>query len=170
MGLSDSSVQCQMPDAVRQPGCSGELSRSVGRLNDVFLPMYHLQSCFDRRSRSRVISAVTRTLAQTPIAQTPIAPTPIATPPRMRSLRTEAWLLRGISSIPGELLLRDGVLSFSATDTGSAWPWQLRKLERSLGVPGFAGALEKAHRRTLFRWPVRSMRFWVPWYYVGGGA
>ncbi|HMN78451.1 MAG TPA: hypothetical protein PKA20_00855 [Burkholderiaceae bacterium] len=87
----------------------------------------------------------------------------------MQSLRTEAWLLRGISSIPGELVLRGGVLSFSARSTGSAWPWQLRKLERSLGAPGFAGALEKGYRRTLFQWPVRSVRFWVPWYYFGGG-
>lgn len=89
--------------------------------------------------------------------------------PGMPSLRTEAWLLRGISSVPGLLVLQGSSLSFTAVHPGTAWPWQLRKLEREFGVPGFAAALAEGSRRTLFGWPVGNFRYWVPWYYFGGG-
>ena len=91
------------------------------------------------------------------------------TPKNEGRLRTESWLLRGISSIPGELVLNAQSLSFIATNTGSAWPWQLRKLERLLGSKGIARAIDDGTRTTAFEWPVREVRAWCPWYYFGGG-
>ena len=85
------------------------------------------------------------------------------------NLRSEAWLLRGISSIPGELILAHGVLRFVAHDTGSAWPWQLRKLEKELHAPGLAVAIERGEGFCLFQWPANALQAWAPWYYFGGG-
>lgn len=88
-------------------------------------------------------------------------------PARVDRLRTEAWLLRGISGIPGELRLDDGVVSFVACGTGSAWPFQLRSLERLLAHPDMA--LEDRLPLQLFAWPVSQVWFELPWYYFGGG-
>ena len=85
------------------------------------------------------------------------------------NLRSEAWLLRGISSIPGELILAHGVLRFVARDTGSAWPWQLRQLEQELRAPGFAADIERGEGVCLFQWPANALQSWAPWYYFGGG-
>lgn len=87
----------------------------------------------------------------------------------MPSLRTNAWLLRGLSSLPGTLMLQGAHVSFEATGTGSAWPRQLRALERELSVPGLADALAGGKSCRLFRWPTSTVRVWVPWYYFGGG-
>lgn len=87
----------------------------------------------------------------------------------MTQLDTDAWLLRGISSIPGELRLAAGVLSFTCTGAGSAWPSQLRKLGRAVHQPQLAAALESQTRLELFRWPVDGIVATVPWYYFGGG-
>jgi hypothetical protein len=87
----------------------------------------------------------------------------------MSTLRTDAWLLRGISSIPGELSLRGGSLTFTAFNTGSAWPWQLRKLERAVSVPGIAVKIDAGERTNVFRWPVAEVHSDCPWYYFGGG-
>ncbi len=87
----------------------------------------------------------------------------------MNRLRTEAWLLRGISSIPGELLLQGGALKFIAQGTGSAWPWQIAKLERLLQASGYAIAAEAGKPFALFEWPVSEVEAVVPWYYFGGG-
>jgi hypothetical protein len=87
----------------------------------------------------------------------------------MSTLRTDAWLLRGISSIPGELALRGGSLVFTAFNTGSAWPWQLRKLEREVGASGIAAKIDAGERTTVFRWPVAEVDSDCPWYYFGGG-
>lgn len=87
----------------------------------------------------------------------------------MTRLRTDAWLLRGISSIPGELVLQGGSIAFISRSGGSAWPWQLAKLERLLGVAGFAKAVEAGNRFQLFQWPVAEVAVVVPWYYFGGG-
>jgi len=84
-------------------------------------------------------------------------------------LRTEAWLLRGISSLPGELALMNGTLTYFVAGTGSAWPWQLRKLERLLGVSGLEGGVDTGRRVKLFSEPVAGVRAWCPWYYFGGG-
>ncbi len=87
----------------------------------------------------------------------------------MDALRSDAWLLRGISSIPGELKLREGRLSFRAEYFGNAWPFQTRRLERLLDRPGLAASLERGEARVLFDWPLDELTVWCPWYYFGGG-
>lgn len=87
----------------------------------------------------------------------------------MTNLCTEAWLLRGISSIPGALSLQRGLVTFTAHGAGSAWPWQLRKLERIMRAEGLATSIEAGEASVVFRWPVSDARFWIPWYYFGGG-
>ena len=87
----------------------------------------------------------------------------------MDTLRTDAWLLRGISSIPGELRLAGGTLSFTCTGSGSAWPFQLRTLGRLLQQPLLADTLEAHKPFVLFRWPAHRVVATQPWYYFGGG-
>ncbi len=87
----------------------------------------------------------------------------------MVKLRSEAWLLRGISSIPGELTLVAGRLSFTAHNTGSAWPWQLRKLGRVLDAPFIAKTIDEGIRTVDFNWPASELEVWCPWYLFGGG-
>ncbi|MDX2192304.1 MAG: hypothetical protein NW201_03050 [Gemmatimonadales bacterium] len=87
----------------------------------------------------------------------------------MANMRSAAWLLRGISSVPGELLLQGRTIRFAATGPGSAWPWQLRKLERLCGAAGWAERVLAGERAELFAWEVATVRAWVPWHYFGGG-
>ncbi len=87
----------------------------------------------------------------------------------MPRLRTDAWLLRGISSIPGELRLGSGSLSFVASGAGSAWPFQLRKLESALQKPGLSAAIEQGKALEFFNWPASQVTSEAPWYYFGGG-
>lgn len=84
-------------------------------------------------------------------------------------LRTPAWLLRGISSLPGELRLRSATLSFVAHGSGSAWPGQLRTLASLLGTEPLGAALDAGRFVELFSWPVADITVSQPWYYVGGG-
>ncbi len=86
-------------------------------------------------------------------------------------LSTKAWLLRGISSIPGRLTLGGGRLSFTAFGPGNLWPSQLRKLERDAGRKGLATRLSNDERTVVFEVPrsdVQKVSF--PWYYFSGGA
>ena len=85
-------------------------------------------------------------------------------------MSSEAWLLRGISSIPGELRLSGSILSFTAHDTGTAWDWQLRKLERGAGSTGFMEALKRGGRAVLFSESLADLRVRSPWYYFSGGV
>ena len=87
----------------------------------------------------------------------------------MTRLRTDAWLLRGISSIPGELRLAGGKLSFTCSAFGSAWPFQLRKLGQLFDQPSLAKSLEEGKQFQLFQWCVEQVQSTVPWYYFGGG-
>lgn len=87
----------------------------------------------------------------------------------MSRLRTEAWLLRGISSLPGELRLNGGRLSFVSAGTGSTWPFQLRKLGAVLNQPGLTEAVEEGRPFRFFEWPAHQVRVTTPWYYFGGG-
>ena len=87
----------------------------------------------------------------------------------MAGLHSEAWLMRGISGIPGELRLSSQTLSFTATGTGSAWPFQLRKLAAQLHRPIPGEALERGQPVELFAWPVREIVSRAPWFYFGGG-
>ena len=88
---------------------------------------------------------------------------------RPNSLSSPAWLLRGISSIPGELRLSGSRISFIAHDTGSAWDWQLRKLERVAGNPGFAQSLKDGRTVALFNESLTDVQVQSPWYYFSGG-
>jgi hypothetical protein len=87
----------------------------------------------------------------------------------MSDLHTDAWLLRGISSIPGELSLRSEVLSFTASGSGSAWPFQLRKLGELFQQPALQTELNAGLTISLFAWPVREISASMPWYYFSGG-
>ncbi len=84
-------------------------------------------------------------------------------------LRSEAWLLLGVSSVPGELSLQSRRLSFTTHHSGSAWPWQVRKLERRLCTPGIAAAIDEGKKTQVFNWSTSEVRAWCPWYYFGGG-
>lgn len=94
----------------------------------------------------------------------PRAPKPIP-----QRLRTRAWLLRGISSIPGELLLSGGRLSFTAEGYGSAWPFQLRRLERESAEVGLAKRIEQGTPARVFDLPLGEVQIVFPWYYFSGG-
>ena len=87
----------------------------------------------------------------------------------MTHLCTQAWLLRGISTLPGELCLHGELLTFTCLDTGSTWPFQLRKLGVLLEQPGLADAVERGQEFELFEWPVREIEVSMPWYYFGAG-
>jgi hypothetical protein len=87
----------------------------------------------------------------------------------MSRLRTKAWLLRGISSLPGELRLTAGKLSFISSGTGSTWPFQLRKLGIVLSQPGLAKTVEEGKPFQFFVWPAHLVEAETPWYYFGGG-
>ncbi len=88
---------------------------------------------------------------------------------RSRAICSPAWLLCGISSVPGELKLGGSVLSFTAHGTGSAWDWQLKKLERRSGASEFMNILKDGGHAVLFREPVIGIRSRSPWYYFSGG-
>ena len=87
----------------------------------------------------------------------------------MAGLHSQAWLIRGISGIPGELRLSSETLSFVATGTGSAWPFQLRKLAAQLHQPLPGETLEQGQPVQLFAWPVQEVVSHAPWFYFGGG-
>lgn len=86
-------------------------------------------------------------------------------------LRTAAWLLRGISSLPGVLSLANNRLTFTAFGSGNFWPGQLRQLEADTGRAQLAQRLESDQRSILLDVPldeVEAIRF--PWYYFSGGV
>ena len=80
-----------------------------------------------------------------------------------------AWLLRGISSIPGELTLTESRISFIAQDRGSAWDWQLSKLALQSGNPAFMDTLKGGSAVVLFNEPLSDILVRSPWYYFSGG-
>ena len=84
-------------------------------------------------------------------------------------MRSAAWLLCGISTVPGELELRGSRLSFTARGTGSAWDWQLSKLERLSGAAGFASRLKEGGSAQLFRASLQDITTHCPWYFFSGG-
>ena len=86
------------------------------------------------------------------------------------AMSSKAWLLRGISSIPGELTLTDSLLSFTAENTGTAWDWQLKRLEHASGSAGFMNALQRGRRAVLFSESLADVRVRSPWYYFSGGV
>ncbi len=86
-----------------------------------------------------------------------------------KDLSSPAWLLRGISSIPGELRLCDSRISFIAHERGSAWDWQLRRLERDAGSLGFEKSLKDGSTASLFNESLKDIHVRSPWYYFSGG-
>jgi hypothetical protein len=88
---------------------------------------------------------------------------------RASQLITDAWMLRGISSIPGQLRLAAGRLTFTALNTGTAWKWQLHRLEREMRSPGLADRIDAGERTLVFDFPVEHLHISFPWYYFTGG-
>ena len=84
-------------------------------------------------------------------------------------LCSPAWLLRGISSIPGELTLTESRISFIAQDRGTAWDWQLSKLALQSGNPAFMDTLKSGSAVVLFNEPLSDILVRSPWYYFSGG-
>ncbi|MBI5279011.1 MAG: hypothetical protein HY854_21430 [Burkholderiales bacterium] len=86
-------------------------------------------------------------------------------------ISSTAFLLRGISSIPGELTLTQaGRLKYVANGgPGSAWGWQLRKIEHQAGRPGLAKRIDAGDDAVVFDVPVASVAVRFPWYYFSGG-
>lgn len=89
--------------------------------------------------------------------------------PAPQRLDTPAWLLRGIGTIPGRLVLSGGRLSFIAEGSGSCWPFQLRSLERDCGQVGLATRIERGQQPRVFDLPLREVQVVFPWYYFNGG-
>ena len=89
--------------------------------------------------------------------------------PAPQRLDTPAWLLRGIGTIPGRLLLLGGRLSFIAEGSGSCWPFQLRSLERDSGQLGLATRIERGQPARVFHLPLREVQVVCPWYYFNCG-
>lgn len=85
-------------------------------------------------------------------------------------LCSDAWLLRGISSLPGVLALSNGRLSFTASGSGTAWNWQLQKLEVVAQAPGLAGKIASGDGAIVFDVPLESVEAKFPWYYFLGGV
>ena len=84
-------------------------------------------------------------------------------------LCSPAWLLRGISSIPGELTLSESRISFIAQDPGSAWDWQLKNLALISGNSEFMEALKRGTAVVLFSESLADIVVRSPWYYFSGG-
>lgn len=84
-------------------------------------------------------------------------------------LSTEAWLLRGISYVPGVLILADGRLFYLACGFGSLWKWQMNKLERAAGQPGLAERMDAGENCIVFDIPLAEVEVEFPWYYFSGG-
>ncbi len=93
-------------------------------------------------------------------------------PPNLdpRALMTMAWMLRGISTIPGLLILRGGRVSFESADSGSAWGFQLRRIARRQGRPDFSAILLDGEQVEIFNEPLSEVEIIFPWYYFMGGV
>src|SRR5262245_50612767 len=85
-------------------------------------------------------------------------------------LSSEAWLLRGVfGSVPGELTLAGGQLSFTASGFGTLWKWQLRKLEQETGQRGLADRMDAGEQALVFKLSLTKLQVEFPWYYLSGG-
>lgn len=86
-------------------------------------------------------------------------------------LRSVVWLLMGLTgSMPGQLRLVEGRVSFVAFSRGEMSDRHLAALEHDLERSGVIEGLRDGQAMTVFDVPlsdVTSVRF--PWYYFGGG-
>lgn len=85
------------------------------------------------------------------------------------SLCSVAWLLVGIRSIPGELRLQRGRLSFVAQGTGTALERQLLRFERHACSEDFSSRLKAGQRATLFDELLADVQVASPWHFFSGG-
>ncbi len=85
------------------------------------------------------------------------------------SIRSKAWLLRGLGSVPGELNFSEGCLAFVAHGFGTLWKRQLHRLEHDAHLPGLAQRMDKGHHVPVFQVPLDQARAVFPWYYFSGG-
>jgi len=92
---------------------------------------------------------------------------PHATTPQFE---TGAWLLRGIDTLSGTLLLVEGRLRFTAEGCGSLGTSQLASLARDSGNAGLAKALTKGGTAAVFDAPLGEIDVRFPWYYFMGGC
>lgn len=79
------------------------------------------------------------------------------------------WLLRGISSLPGQMNLVDGWLSLRLLSEGNAWDWQLRKLSRLTADSDLIEKFLDGQRPLVFRERLENLSIRWPWYYFRGG-
>ena len=88
-----------------------------------------------------------------------------------QTLRTDAWLLRGIHSLPGALQLAGRRLSFTAFNAGTLRRRQLRALEHEVGTEGLAAKLSNGESALVFDVPISTVQdVHFPWYYFNGGC
>lgn len=86
-------------------------------------------------------------------------------------LCTDAWLLRGINSMPGTLKLAGGRLSYTACGAGTFWRRQLRKLETEVGRAGLAKRLYENEKAIVFDVSLADVQeVHFPWFYFSGGV
>lgn len=75
-----------------------------------------------------------------------------------------------ISSLPSTLALAEDCLRFTASGHGTAWPFQLRSLERCAARPGLAHRLDADETALVFDLPLSEvLAVSFPWYYFSGG-
>ncbi len=84
-------------------------------------------------------------------------------------LSTKAWLVRGISMVPGELKLAEGRLCFTAFGHGQLWKWQLNNLERDTRQPGLARQMDAGESAVVFDYPLNVLEVDFPWYFFSVG-
>ena len=95
---------------------------------------------------------------------------PRGQPPARLHFGSDAWLLRGSQNLSGRLVLRDGVLRYVAHGMGGLWTFQLRRLERELGLPGLTLHLGQGRPAQLFAAPVGELELvHFAWYQFGCG-
>jgi hypothetical protein len=85
-----------------------------------------------------------------------------------QNFSSEAWLCRGISTVPGELKLEDGRLSYTAFGFGTILWFQRGKLEREAHQPGLADRMRRGENSVVFDARMTDVETEFPWYDPGG--
>lgn len=65
--------------------------------------------------------------------------------------------------------MSDSQICFRANEVGTAWDWQLKKLERVAVSPGFFRSLKSGSAAVLFNAPLTEIGVRSPWFYFSGG-
>jgi len=86
-----------------------------------------------------------------------------------QNFESQAWLLRGITSQPGTLILSDTQLAFVAESRGSMLKFQLRKLEKQTGQFGIAARLKNEEATIIFELNLNEIEIIFPWYVLSCG-